>query len=61
MLNGKYAWTAYLKDDKGEVLSKDEAVFDIAGEAAVKTPEEITREIEKLEMQMFIINQIEEI
>lgn len=53
--NGKYAWTAYLKDDKGEIISRDEAVFDITGKAAVITPEEITRKIEKLEVPMFNI------
>lgn len=52
--NGKYAWTAYLKDEKGEVISKDEAMFNITGKAAVITPEEITRKIEKVEMPMFI-------
>ena len=53
--NGKYAWTAYLKDDKGEIISRDEAVFNITGKAAVETPEEITRKIEKLEVPMFNI------
>ena len=56
--NGKYAWTAYLKDDEGEIISKDEAVFDITGKAAVETPEEITRKIEKLEVPMFIYNRV---
>ena len=27
--NGKYAWYAYLKDVRGEIISRDEAIFNV--------------------------------
>ena len=48
LLSGKYAWTAYLKDSGGEVISTDEAPFEIVvRESAGVSNEESFGKIER--------------